>query len=87
MKRTSILLGLLCFGLACVAQAEEPIVIKFSHVVAADTPKGKAAEHFATLARERKAAANMRPCSRPVLIGPSPNAETRTPFQSQLRTL
>ena len=53
MKPTSILLGLLCLGLACVAQAEEPIVIKFSHVVAADTPKGKAAEHFAKLANEK----------------------------------
>ncbi len=53
MKRTSILLGLLCLGLAFVVQAEEPIVIKFSHVVAADTPKGKAAEHFAKLASEK----------------------------------
>ncbi|MBP6808227.1 MAG: TRAP transporter substrate-binding protein [Chromatiaceae bacterium] len=53
MKRPSILLGLLCLGLAFVAQAEEPIVIKFSHVVAADTPKGKAAEHFAKLANEK----------------------------------
>ncbi|MFZ1538423.1 MAG: TRAP transporter substrate-binding protein [Chromatiaceae bacterium] len=53
MKRTSILIGLLCLGLAFTAQAEEPIVIKFSHVVAADTPKGKAAEHFAKLASEK----------------------------------
>ena len=53
MKRTSILLGLLCLGLAFVVHAEEPIVIKFSHVVAADTPKGKAAEHFAKLASEK----------------------------------
>jgi C4-dicarboxylate-binding protein DctP len=53
MKRTSFLIGLLCFGLAFSAQAEEPIVIKFSHVVAADTPKGKAAEHFAKLASEK----------------------------------
>ncbi|WP_373277220.1 DctP family TRAP transporter solute-binding subunit [Aquaspirillum serpens] len=29
------------------------IVIKFSHVVAQDTPKGKAAEHFKKLAEER----------------------------------
>lgn len=53
MKRTSLLIGLLCLGLAFTAQAEEPIVIKFSHVVAADTPKGKAAEHFANLASEK----------------------------------
>jgi C4-dicarboxylate-binding protein DctP len=46
-------MGLVCLGLAFVAQAEEPIVIKFSHVVAADTPKGKAAEHFAKVAAEK----------------------------------
>ena len=32
------------------AQAAEPIIIKFSHVVAPDTPKGRAAEHFKKLA-------------------------------------
>ncbi|MDK2125741.1 TRAP transporter substrate-binding protein [Chitinimonas sp. DQS-5] len=31
----------------------DPIVIKFSHVVAVDTPKGKAAEYFKKLAEER----------------------------------
>ncbi|MFO1304683.1 MAG: TRAP transporter substrate-binding protein [Burkholderiales bacterium] len=35
------------------AHAQQPIVIKFSHVVAVDTPKGKAAEHFKKLAEER----------------------------------
>lgn len=30
-----------------------PIIIKFSHVVAVDTPKGKAAEYFKKLAEER----------------------------------
>ena len=35
------------------AQAADPIVIKFSHVVAPDTPKGRAAEHFRKLAEER----------------------------------
>jgi C4-dicarboxylate-binding protein DctP len=34
------------------AQAEAPIVIKFSHVVASDTPKGKAAERFKELAEK-----------------------------------
>ena len=34
------------------AQAQAPIVIKFSHVVANDTPKGKAAEFFAKRAAE-----------------------------------
>ncbi|MGE5504665.1 MAG: TRAP transporter substrate-binding protein [Actinomycetota bacterium] len=36
-----------------VAQQAAPIVIKFSHVVAPDTPKGKAAERFKALAEER----------------------------------
>src|SRR6186713_711220 len=34
------------------AQAQAPIVIKFSHVVANDTPKGKASEFFAKKAAE-----------------------------------
>jgi C4-dicarboxylate-binding protein DctP len=33
--------------------AQQPIVIKFSHVVARDTPKGQAAERFKQLAEER----------------------------------
>jgi C4-dicarboxylate-binding protein DctP len=51
------------FGLAILAAAtlaftasavaQQPIVIKFSHVVAVDTPKGKAAEYFKKLAEER----------------------------------
>jgi len=41
------------FSLAAVpALAQQPIVIKFSHVVANDTPKGKAAEFFKTKAEE-----------------------------------
>jgi C4-dicarboxylate-binding protein DctP len=35
------------------AFAQQPIVIKFSHVVALDTPKGKGAEQFKKLAEER----------------------------------
>ena len=38
---------------APVALAQAPIVIKFSHVVAPDTPKGKGAERFKQLAEER----------------------------------
>ena len=34
------------------ATAQTPIVIKFSHVVAPDTPKGKAAEKFKELAEK-----------------------------------
>ena len=36
-----------------VALAQQPIVIKFSHVVAVDTPKGKGADYFKKLAEER----------------------------------
>ena len=35
------------------ASAQQPIVIKFSHVVTVDTPKGKGAERFKQLAEER----------------------------------
>lgn len=35
------------------ADAQQPIVLKFSHVVAADAPKGKAAEYFKKLVEER----------------------------------
>ena len=38
---------------AGAVSAQQPIVIKFSHVVALDTPKGKAAEYFKKLAEER----------------------------------
>jgi C4-dicarboxylate-binding protein DctP len=40
-------------SLAGVAFAQQPIVIKFSHVVAVDTPKGKGAEYFKKIAEER----------------------------------
>jgi C4-dicarboxylate-binding protein DctP len=36
-----------------VSQAQAPIIIKFSHVVAPDTPKGKGAQKFKELAEER----------------------------------
>ncbi|HEV3239976.1 MAG TPA: TRAP transporter substrate-binding protein [Casimicrobiaceae bacterium] len=39
--------------LSAVAWAQAPIVIKFSHVVAPDTPKGKAADLFRQLAEQR----------------------------------
>lgn len=52
MNIRAIALGLVagCFSLAALAQA--PIVIKFSHVVANDTPKGHAAEFFKKKAEE-----------------------------------
>src|SRR6201987_5527911 len=40
-------------ALAAPVVAQQPIVIKFSHVVAVDTPKGKGAEQFKKLAEER----------------------------------
>ena len=41
--------------LACAGDlaAQQPIIVKFSHVVAVDTPKGKGAERFKQLAEER----------------------------------
>jgi C4-dicarboxylate-binding protein DctP len=54
MKSAVVVAGLLLLSLAVApARADEPIVIKFSHVVAPDTPKGKAAEKFKALAEER----------------------------------
>ena len=35
------------------APAQQPIVVKFSHVVAVDTPKGKGADYFRKLVEER----------------------------------
>ncbi len=42
-----------CAVVVTAASAQSPIVIKFSHVVALDTPKGKGAEQFKKLAEER----------------------------------
>ncbi len=49
LKVLAVVLMLLCS--LCV-QAQEPIVIKFNHVVAADTPKGMAAQRFKELAEK-----------------------------------
>jgi C4-dicarboxylate-binding protein DctP len=46
-------IGAVSLALAGPAPAQQPIVIKFSHVVAGDTPKGKAAERFKQLAEQR----------------------------------
>jgi C4-dicarboxylate-binding protein DctP len=55
MKCRSCLAAIAAALIACTgtALAQQPIVIKFSHVVALDTPKGKAAEYFKKLAEER----------------------------------
>lgn len=52
MKIRALLLGLITVGMTATAAAADPIVIKFSHVVAQDTPKGKAAEKFKELAEK-----------------------------------
>lgn len=51
MKMSGLLLGLMLSVFAAGAQAQQ-IVVKFAHVVATDTPKGKAAEFFAKRADE-----------------------------------
>jgi len=55
MRKLSILLGTGLMALAMMAvpaAAQQPIVIKFSHVVANDTPKGKGALKFKELAEK-----------------------------------
>ncbi|HEV8645694.1 MAG TPA: TRAP transporter substrate-binding protein [Burkholderiales bacterium] len=47
-----LILAALLFTATTSAFAADPIVIKFSHVVATDTPKGKAAEKFKQLAEK-----------------------------------
>jgi C4-dicarboxylate-binding protein DctP len=46
-------IALLGLALASPADAQQPIVIKFSHVAAPDTPKGQAANEFKRIAEER----------------------------------
>lgn len=53
MKLSKLLVLVLGIALSGVAMAAGEIVIKFSHVVAANTPKGKAAEYFKKLAEEK----------------------------------
>jgi C4-dicarboxylate-binding protein DctP len=52
MKLSRLVCGLLLSLAAGLACAQQPIVIKFSHVVANDTPKGKGADFFAKRAAE-----------------------------------
>lgn len=46
-------LAALTVGLNSNSSAQTPVVIKFSHVVASETPKGKGAERFKQLVEER----------------------------------
>jgi len=52
VKLRHLVVALLGAGFAAIALAQQPLVIKFSHVVANDTPKGKASEFFAKRAGE-----------------------------------
>lgn len=45
-------IAVLGLGLSGPASAQSPVIIKFSHVVATDTPKGKGAEKFKELAEK-----------------------------------
>ena len=51
-RRSVLVAALLSASFVPAAFADAPIVIKFSHVVAPDTPKGKAADFFAKRAAE-----------------------------------
>jgi len=52
MKLAAWLLACAAAVAGVAAHAQSPILIKFSHVVASDTPKGKAAERFKLLAEK-----------------------------------
>ncbi|MBR7746190.1 TRAP transporter substrate-binding protein [Undibacterium baiyunense] len=49
---STCLLSAIGLGASSIAFAQTPIVIKFSHVVASDTPKGKAAQRFKEIAEK-----------------------------------
>ncbi len=53
MRFKAVVVALLSLSFAAVASAAQPIIIKFSHVVAVDTPKGQAAAYFKKIAEER----------------------------------
>jgi C4-dicarboxylate-binding protein DctP len=53
MKYALTFAVVLALGIAVPSAAQQPIVIKFSHVAAPDTPKGQAAEQFKKFAEER----------------------------------
>lgn len=52
MKLRALVVGLVLGSFSLLAAAQQPIVIKFSHVVANDTPKGHAADFFKKKAEE-----------------------------------
>ena len=52
MKLRNLLRGMTALAFSAAVAAQQPIVIKFSHVVAKETPKGKASDFFAKRAEE-----------------------------------
>jgi C4-dicarboxylate-binding protein DctP len=50
--RPGFLLAIATVALAATARAQQPVIIRFSHVVAVDAPKGQAAEFFKRRAEE-----------------------------------
>lgn len=52
MKLRAIMMFVLAMGISDAALAAGEIIIKFSHVVAPDTPKGQAAERFKVIAEK-----------------------------------
>ena len=53
MKKLIVWTALTITAFATPTMAQQPIVIKFSHVVTVDTPKGKGAERFKQLVEDR----------------------------------
>jgi len=52
-RRTVLAAGAATLAMPAITKAQAPIVIKFSHVVAPDTPKGNGAQRFKELAEQR----------------------------------
>lgn len=52
MNIRNLIVGLAAAGLVLSATAQQPLIVKFSHVLAKDTPKGKASEFLAKRAGE-----------------------------------
>ena len=57
MRRFSVIAGVAMMFIFGAAHAQQPIVIKFSHVVAVETPKGKAANYSSSSPRSGPRAA------------------------------
>ena len=56
MRSLFIAVATIVMTVGAAAAADQPIVIKFSHVTTPDTPKGRSAEKFKELAKPRPTA-------------------------------